>query len=243
MSVRRILALAALEFRLLLRNGENLLVTLALPIGTLVFFSLVTVVPTGEGTRIDFLVPGVLTLSVMGSAMVGLSIATGFERSYLVLKRLGGTPLRRVELVLAKAIATMLILVVQVVVIAVLALALGWSSDASSWGLAAVSLAVGAIAFAGIGLALAGRLPALGTLAIVNAVFVFLLAISGLLFPLERLPEPLAAIARLLPASALAEVLRAFLEPAAMFPTIPALVLGLWAITMPLLAAWLFRWE
>ena len=242
MSLRRIAAQTRMELRLLLRNAENLLVTLGIPIGTLVFFSLIDVLPTGEQRPVDFLVPGVLTLSVMGSAMVGLGIATGFERAYLVLKRLAGTPLRRYELVLSKALATMLILVIQVVVIAVLALGLGWNPSAVSWVAAAAALVVGGLAFAGIGLTLAGRLPALGTLAVVNAVFVFLLAISGLVFPLDVLPDALASGARLLPAAALADVLRALLAGAS-FPTASALVLGLWAVVMPVVAAWLFRWE
>src|SRR3712207_4390303 len=137
MSLRRIAAQTSLELRLLLRNGENLLVTLGIPIATLVFFSLVDVLPTGEQRAVDFLVPGVLTLSVMGSSMVGLGIATGFERAYLVLKRLGGTPLRRYELVVAKALATLLILVVQVAIIATLAMVLGWEPSASSWTIVA----------------------------------------------------------------------------------------------------------
>ena len=242
MSMRRVLAQTSMELRLLLRNGENLLVTLGIPIGTLVFFSLVDVLPTGEERAIDFLVPGVLTLSVMGSSMVGLGISTGFERSYLVLKRLGGTPLRRYELVVAKALATMLILVVQVAVIATLATILGWRHDAASWLIAALALMVGGFAFAGIGLTLAGRLPALGTLALINAVFVVLMLVSGLVFPLEELPAALAAGARVLPSAALGEILRSVLS-GGVLPAAPAVVLALWALVTPVIAATLFRWE
>lgn len=242
MSLRRIFAQTSMELRLLLRNGENLLVTLGIPIGTLVFFSLVDVLPTGEQRTVDFLVPGVLTLSVMGSSMVGLGISTGFERSYLVIKRLGGTPLRRYELVVAKALATLLILVVQVAVIAALALLLGWEPSASSWLLAGLALMVGGFAFAGIGLTMAGRLPALGTLAVINAVFVALLLVSGLVFPLDSLPGPLAAGARVLPSAALAEVLRSVLG-GGVLPAAPAVVLALWALVMPVVAAAVFRWD
>ena len=242
MSLRRILAQTSMELRLLLRNGENLLVTLGIPIGTLVFFSLVDVLPTGEQRAIDFLVPGVLTLSVMGSSMVGLGISTGFERSYLVLKRLGGTPLRRYELVVAKALATLLILVAQVAVIGPLAMLLGWEPDATSWLLVAIALMVGGFAFAGIGLTMAGRLPALGTLALINAVFVVLMLVSGLVFPLESLPAPLAAGARVLPSAALAEVLRSVLR-GGVLPAAPAVVLVLWAAITPVVAASLFRWD
>ena len=104
MSVRRVAAQTTMELRLLLRNRENLLVTLGIPVGLLVFFSQVDVLGLGD-RPLDFLLPGMLTIAALGSALVSLAIATGFERSYLVLKRLGATPLRRSELVLANALA------------------------------------------------------------------------------------------------------------------------------------------
>jgi ABC-2 type transport system permease protein len=238
---RRILPLAALEFRLLLRNGENLLVTLGLPVGALVFFSLVEVLPTPGDRAVDFLVPGVLALSVMGSAMVSLGISTGFERSYLVIKRLGATPLRRSELVVGKALATLVVLLVQVVVVGGIGLTLGWR-PAPVWWATIAALLLGALAFAGIGMALAGRLRALGTLALINALFVMLVPFSGLVFPLTSMPEPVAQAVQLLPSTALGETLRGALSPSG--PDVAALVvLAVWAVVMPLVAARLFRWE
>ena len=78
-----------------LERGETLLVTLGIPVVLLVFFAFGQVLPTGDRHPVDFLAPGVLTLAVMSTAMVSLGIATGFERSYGVLKRLGSTPLGR----------------------------------------------------------------------------------------------------------------------------------------------------
>ena len=91
----RFAQIAQAELVLQLRRGENLIVTLAVPLGILVFFSKVdTTIPSDFKHPVDFLVPGVLSLAVMAAAMVSLGIATGFERRYGVLKRLGSTPAR-----------------------------------------------------------------------------------------------------------------------------------------------------
>lgn len=241
MNPRRITALAGLEFRLLLRNGENLLVTLGIPIGALVFLSLVDILPTGGERAVDFLVPGVLALSVIGSAMVSLGISTGFERSYLVIKRLGATPLRRAELIVGKALATLLILLVQLLVVGGVGFALGWR-PAATWWLATVLLLLGALAFAGIGMALAGRLRALAALAVINALFLLLVPFSGLVFPLTSMPPAVAAAAQLLPSTALGDALRAALGAAGV-DAAAVVVLALWALATPLVAARVFRWD
>ena len=245
MSGRRIAAQTRMELRLLLRNGENLLVTLGIPVALLVFFSQVDVLDLGA-RPLDFLLPGMLTVAALGSAMVSLAISTGFERSYLVLKRLGATPLRRSELVLAKALAVGATLLLQIVVLVSVAIALGWTVQAAGREravlIAVPALILGALAFAGVGLAVAGRLRALTTLALVNAVFVLLLLVSGVVFPLSSLPDAMAAVARVLPSAALAQVLRAAF--AGNGPVIaPMGVLAVWAVAAPLAAAALFRWE
>lgn len=233
-----------MELKLLLRNGENLLVTLGIPLAVLLFFGLVPVLPTSGLSRVDFLVPGVLTLSIMGSSLVSLGISTGFDRAYLVLKRLGATPLRRSELVAAKAAAVLVVQGVQVTAVVALGAALGWAPDASAGDVALAVLAImlGSVAFAGIGLALAGGLPAFATLAATNAAFLFLMLVSGVAFPLDRLPGPLQALARTFPSTWLAEVLRGTLS-GGRGSTIGLGVLALWALGASLLAARVFRWE
>lgn len=241
---RRVAAQARMELRLLARNGESLLVTLGIPVGLLVFFALVPVLPTAGAEPVDFLVPGVVTLSVMGSAMVALGIATGFERFYLVLKQLGATPLRRWELVAAKAAAVAALVVVQVAVVATVAvLGLGWqpSPTGSVW-VVPVALVLATVAFAGLGLAMAGGLPAVATLAVANASFVGLLLVSGVVFPLTALPGWLATAAQALPAAPAATLLRAGVEGQPVPPAALA-VLAAWAVAAPALAAAVFRWE
>lgn len=239
----RVAAQTGMELRLLLRNGENLLVAFGIPLLVLVFFSLVDVLPTGDRSAVDFLVPGVLALSVMSTAMVSLGISTGFERYYLVLKRLGATPLRRRELVLAKTLAVVAVEAVQVAVVtAVAALGLGWEPSASRVGLVALALLGGTAAFAGIGLAMAGRLRAVATLAFANVLYIVLLLTSGIAIPLDRLPGPVATVAGLLPAAPLADLLRAGLGDAPVASG-DAMVLGAWAVGAVLFAGRVFRWE
>ncbi len=141
LSPRRVRAQAGMELRLLARNGESLLVTLGIPVGLLVFFSLVDVLPSGGRRAVDFLVPGIIALSVMSTSLVSLAIATGFERSYLVLKRLGASPLRRGELVVAKALSVLTVEGVQVAVVLATGWSLGWRpASSSAWWLAADDL-------------------------------------------------------------------------------------------------------
>lgn len=242
--MRRLAAQTGMELRLTLRNGESLLVAFGIPLGVLVFFSLVDILPHGEESPVDFLVPGVLALSIMSSALVSLGIATGFERFYLVLKRLGATPLRRSELVGAKIASVVVVELVQIVVVlAIAALGLGYEVSDPRLALAPLAVVLGTAAFAGLGLAMAGRLRAVATLALTNALYLFLFLIGGIAFPLDRLPDPLAAFARLLPSAALAELLRAALGAGSGSLVEELFVLTVWAIAAVTLAVRVFRWE
>ncbi|MGH8907500.1 MAG: ABC transporter permease [Egibacteraceae bacterium] len=240
--IRRVWAQARMELRLLLRNGENLLVTLGIPVALLLFFSLADVLPSPGEPRVDFLVPGVLALSVVGAAMVSLGISTGFERYYLVLKRLGATPLRRGELIAAKVLAILATEALQIVTVVAVGLALGWDPQLGGSWLAVLALLLGTAAFAGIGLGLAGSLRAIATLAVTNALFGLMLLVSGIIFPLSMLPAPLRTLALALPAAPLADLLRAGLHATAV-PWADLASLTAWALAAPLLAARLFRWE
>lgn len=241
--LRRLAAQTGMELRLTLRNGESLLVTFGIPLVLLVFFSLVDVLPI-DGSAVEYLVPGVLALSVMSTAMVALGIATGFERSYLVLKRLGASPLRRSELVGAKVLTVVAVEVVQVtLVLGVAVLGLGYRAPGAAAGLAIVAIALGTAAFAGIGLAAAGRLRAVATLALLNAAYLALLLVSGIAFPLDRLPSALQVVAGLLPSTALADLLRAAFSGATGDVVGDLVVLAVWAIAAVTLAVRVFRWE
>lgn len=236
-----VLAQTRTELTLAARRGESLLVTLAIPLGILVFFARVDSIATNLSDPVEFLVPGVLALAVMATAMVSLGINTGYERHYGVLKRLGATPLGRPGLLAGKTIGVLVVELVQTVLIVLTGWALGWSITPRLLPAVAVLL-VGTVAFAGLGLYLAGTLRAEVNLAVANALFLVLLFLGGMAYPLDRLPEALEVVARLLPGAALAETVRGVLEPGG-FPAGSASVLLAWAIVMPIAAARSFRWE
>ena len=226
-----------------LRNSEQLLLTLIIPVMLLVFFSLVDVLPTGTPEPIDFLAPGILALAVMSTAMVSLGIGTGFERSYKVLKRLGATPLGRSRLVVAKIVAVVAVELVQAVVLIPVAYLLGWSPSAPNWAAAIGAVVVGTVAFAGIGLSLAGTLRGEINLAAQNGLYLVLLLLGGMVIPFAKLPGPISAIAKALPSGALADVLREALTHAGTRPGTSWAILVAWAVVTPVVAARTFRWE
>ena len=174
--------------------------------------------------------PGVLALAVMSNAMVSLGIATGYERRYGVLKRLGSTPLSRDGLLAAKTVNVLLVEVVQADVIVLTGIALGWQRDRAS-SLAIVLLLIGTVAFAGIGMLLAGTLRAEANLAVANGLFLVLMFLGGIAYPLAKLPDPIEAVARRCPAAALSETVRAGAQrPASGSPPASCRVLLVWAV-------------
>ena len=238
---RALVAQARAETLLQLRRGENLVVTLAIPLGILVFFAKVDAISTDFAHPVDFLVPGVLSLAVMASAMVSLGIATGFERRYGVLKRLGTTPLSRGGLLVAKTATVLALELLQILLVVAVGIAIGWHVPAGI--IPAVGLLlVGTVAFTGIGMLMAGTLRAEATLAAANGLFLVLLFLGGMAYPLAKLPTPIQDFAKALPAAALSETVRSVLTPQA-FPVGELAVLVAWAIAAPLLAARYFRWE
>jgi len=237
--VRPLTAQLRLELALIARNGESLLLTLGIPVLLLVFFANVDVLPI-EGDPIDFLAPGILALAVLSTAFVNLAISVGFEREYGVLKRLGATPLGRPRLLGAKTLAILAVEAVQVLVLWPLALGLGW--DPSPQPGFVVAVVLGTVAFAGLALCLAGTQKALVTLAAANGLFLVLLLLSGMVIPLEELPDAARALAYALPSGALAEVIRGTLSGVGVANRAWAVLAG-WAVVGPVLAARLFRWD
>jgi ABC-2 type transport system permease protein len=231
------------ELRVIARNGEQLLVIIGIPTILLVFFSQVDVLPRGDQNAVDFLLPGILALAVMSTAMVSLGIATGFERSYGVLKRLGATPLGTRRLVLAKSLAVVLVEVVQLLVLIGVGLILGWRGDLNAVAPVVGVVLLGTLAFAGIGLTLAGTLRGEVNLAAQNGLYLVLLLIGGIMFPLDSLPNWLQVPAQLLPSGALADVMRGALTETSLNGGASWIVLAVWALVAPATAAKFFRWQ
>ncbi|GAA4152493.1 ABC transporter permease [Actinomadura keratinilytica] len=239
---RMVLAQTGYELRTLLRNGEQLLLTLIIPVVLLTLFGTTSLLDLGPGPRVDFLTPGILALAVMSTAFTGQAIGTGFERRYGVLKRLGATPLPRSGLIAAKTLTVVAVEVLQAAVICSVAAAMGWRPHGDPLSVLALVL-LGTAAFSGFGLLMAGTLRAEATLAAANLVYILLLAVGGVVFPLDDLPAGIRDALRLLPISALAEGLRDVLRDGAALPGGPLLILAVWTAAGLALAARFFRWE
>jgi ABC-2 type transport system permease protein len=238
-------AQAGLELRTLLRNGEQLVLVLIIPVLLIAAFSQENLVSYGRGvSRIDFLAPGILALAVMSTAFTSQAIATGFERRYGVLKRLGATPLSRSGLIAAKTLTVLAVEVLQSVLIVVVALALGWHphGGAGAVGWSVVLMVVGTAAFSGLALLLAGTLRAEATLAGANLLYLVMLGIGGVVFPLTKFPAGARHVLLLLPAGALSDGLRSVVQGGGA-PGRDLLVLAVWAVAAIAVTTRTFRWE
>ena len=242
---RMIRAQAGLELRLLARNGEQLLLTVIIPVLLLLAFGHANLISVGSGSRIDFIVPGILALAVMSTAFTSQAIGTGFERRYGVLKRLGAAPLSRPGLIAAKTVTVLAVEVIQVALVLAIGALLGWQPVASPTAIIWVPLLLlaGTAAFSGLALLLAGTLRAEATLAAANLLYLIMLGLGAVLFPLTKFPAGLRPVLRLLPADALADGLRVVLASGAWLPWRDLLVLCVWAVAGIALAARTFRWE
>ena len=238
----RVLAQARFEATTLLRNGEQLLVALVLPVAVLVGLVVTTGIPVGEGRRVDLVVPGVLALCVISSAFTGQAISVGFDRRYGVLRLLGVSPLGRTGLLAARATAVLAVIALQLLVIAGVGLALGWEPRWGGIPAALVSMLLGTWAFVALALLLGGTLRAEGVLALANLVWLVLLALGGVVVAGSELPDRFAQVVELLPSAALGDSLRAALVGGAVSPGHWA-VLVVWGAVATLLARRLFRWS
>lgn len=240
---RQILNQTGFELLLTLRRGENILVTLIVPVMLLIFFASLNIVPTTSGRAVDVLLPGILAIAIMAAGMVNLGIATAYERYYGVLKRLGSSPLPRSGLIIAKVLSILVLEVIQVLLLVGVAMLLyGWRPTGSAL-LTLLTLALGTITFAALGLAMAGALRAELTLAGANALFLLFILIGGGILPLSHLPAPLAAVAQILPAAALTQALQTSMTNGGAFPAFSLLVLAAWAVIILLVAITSFKWE
>jgi ABC-2 type transport system permease protein len=238
---RAIQAQTLMELRLALRRGESVLLTLIVPPVLLAFLGTLGPLSTVTEGSLDSLVPGVVTLAIISSAMVSLGIATAFERYYGVLKRLGSTPLPRAGLIVAKIASVLIIEALQIGIIAALAGGLLHWSPAASWWVGIPVVILGTCCFASLGLLMAGTLRAETTLALANGLYLLFLLAGGLVVSVELLPAWLRPLAQWLPAYALDNVLTAALVHGAVSSSLAVLV-G-WSAVLLALTIRFFRWE
>jgi ABC-2 type transport system permease protein len=238
---RQLIAQTAMELRLMLRNGEQLLLTIIIPTVLLILFASAPIADLPK-PRIDFLLPGVLALAVMSTAFTGQAIGTGFERRYGVLRRLGTTPLPRAVLLTAKTLSVLAVELLQVALLSIVGLAYGWSPHGNA--LATIGLLLlGTAAFSALGLLMAGTLRAEATLAAANLVYLVLLVLGGVAFPLTDFSSGVRHGLDLLPIAALTDGLRIMLRSGGSVPLHDWLTLLVWATIGAAAAARWFRWD
>lgn len=236
---------AVMELRLLARNGEQLLLALVIPLLLLVLGAKANgIVDLGAGRPIDIITPGILALAVLSTSFTSLAIATGFERRYGVLKRLGASPLPRWGLMVGKIAAIVVVEIVQLTVLSVVGLLLGWEPAGGVLAVAQllVLVVLGTAAFGSLGLLIAGTMRAEATLAVANLVYVLLLVGGGLLVPLTRYPDQVRHLLELLPSGALGQGLRDTFAGLGPDP-FSLVVLTVWAVCAGLLVSRTFTWE
>jgi ABC-2 type transport system permease protein len=239
---RMLRAQTGMEFKLLLRNGEQVGLTLLIPLLLLFFFNLPLLYSLGTPRRIDFVVPSIIALAVMSAAFTGLAIGTGFERKYAVLKRLGATALPRSVLIGGKTLAVLLLELVQLVLICGFGYALAWHPHGNP-AEALLLVVLGTAAFGGLGLLVAGTLRAEVTLAAANLIWLILLFAGGIAIPLDRFGGAARDVLQYLPSAALSDGLHAVLQHGAQLPVRDTVTLLVWAaVAVPAAARW-FRWE
>jgi ABC-2 type transport system permease protein len=243
----RVLAQARFEAAGLLRHGEQLIVSMVLPLLALVGLALVpypelAVGPLAGQARVDVLTPGVLALAVMSTAFTGQAILLAFERRWGVLRLLGTTPLGRGGLLTAKSLSVLVVIAVQLLVIGAVAAVLGWRPDPAGLLPALLAVVLGAVTFAALAACVGGVLRAEATLAVANLVWVLLAAGGGVLLPAGTFPEPLASAVSLLPSAALGDLLRAALVQGTLAWG-PLLTLTVWGALAVVLARRLLRWS
>ncbi|WP_132994353.1 ABC transporter permease [Gordonia zhaorongruii] len=242
--IRMLAAQTRMELTLLLRNGEQLLLTMFIPITLLIGLSILPI-DTGAGDtaadRATTFVPAILAVAIMSTAFTGQAIAVGFDRRYGALKRLGATPIPRWGIIAGKSAAVVLVVALQSLIIGGIGLAFGWRPSATGLALGVILIALGTIAFSTLGLLLGGTLKAEVVLALANLVWFVLLALASLTVFDEHVPAAVHWVARCSPSGALTEALRMALDSSVDLFGIGVLVA--WSVIGGALAVRWFRFE
>ncbi|MEZ7238423.1 ABC transporter permease [Rhodococcus sp. GXMU-t2271] len=227
-----------MELVLLLRNGEQLLLTMFIPITLLIGLTLLPIGDLGEA-RVERVLPAVMMVAVMSTAFTGQAIAVGFDRRYGALKRLGATALPKWGIIAGKSGAVALVVALQSILLGGIGLALGWRPEPVGLLLGAAVIALGTVTFATLGLLLGGTLRAEIVLALANVIWFVLLGIGSVVLAGDGLPDAVVHLARLVPSGALALALDAALRGSVDWLAVA--ILGAWAAVGGVLASRLFR--
>ncbi|WP_422117401.1 ABC transporter permease [Brachybacterium sp. UNK5269] len=240
-ALRRVLAHAGLETRVLLSNGEQLTVAVALPAMVLIGLWLLPLGRIPGVPSVDTAVAATFATALISTSFTSQAILTGFDRRNGVLRWVATSPLGRGGYLAGKILATLTTHVLQVVVLGAIALAIGWRPELLGLLAAVPVWLVGTVAFGALGLLVAGTLRTEAVLAVSNLVFVLLVAAGGVAFPTAAYPRILGGLVDLLPSGALGELMRACFASGP-FALGSAVVLLLWAALGSAAVVRWFRW-
>ncbi|MCP9272727.1 ABC transporter permease [Mycolicibacterium arenosum] len=204
---RMLAAQFRLELKLLLRNGEQLLLTMFIPITLLVGLVLLPIGESFGQNRADTFVPAIMALAVISTAFTGQAIAVAFDRRYGALKRLGATALPVWGIIAGKSLAVVTVVFLQSILLGAIGVALGWRPSLAGLVLGGVIIALGTAVFAALGLLLGGTLKAELVLALANLLWFVFAGIGALTLGGAIVPAGAVWAARLTPSGALTETL------------------------------------
>jgi ABC-type multidrug transport system permease subunit len=198
------------------------------------------------GRYIDFLIPGILGMNLMGGGLWGVGFVIVDMRIRKLLKRFLATPMKKRHLMLAVMLARMLFLLPEIVIVLVFARwAFGVEVHGSVLALGAV-IVLGAVAFSGIGLLVASRAAKLETVSgLMNLVMLPMWLLSGIFFSYERFPDPAIPFIRALPLTPLNDALRGVMLDGVGLSALSfeLAILGAYAVVTFGLALRWFRWS
>jgi ABC-2 type transport system permease protein len=237
---RRLRAAVGWDLRTLLGNGEQLLVTAVIPTALLVGLTVTGTPDLAPLPRAEAALAAAVAVAVVSSAFTGQAIALAFDRRSGLVRFLVTTPLGRPGVVTGRLVAVATVVAAQLALLVATAALLGYRPDPAALAGLAVSAGCGTAAFAGLGLLLGGTVRAEGVLAVANLAWLAMVALGGLVVPVERLPG--AAVTGLLPPGLLGEATRAAAVEGRIDPVACLLLLG-WAALAAALAARLLRWR
>jgi ABC-2 type transport system permease protein len=233
--------------RLFWRSRESAFFTFLLPIILLVILGSVYGDEEIDGVHAaSYLVAGMIGFGVVATAYAGLAINTVIRRESGVLKRVRGTPLPPAVYLGAAVLSTLIVIAIEVaiqVLIGRYVIDAGWPQAPGSL---VVGLLLGAVAFAALGLATTGLVrSAEGSSAVVNAIYLPMVFISGVFFSVSALPGFLEAIADVLPLTYLLDLVRSvFIDGESLGSSLTAVgVVALWGAAGLAIALRTFRWE
>lgn len=221
-------AASGLELKLLLRNGEQLLLAVLIPLAVLIGLATTTVVAL-QSPRVDTVTPGVLALAILSTAFTSQAITTAFDRRYGVLKRLAAAGVGKPLLVAGKCGAALVVIAGQWVLLGAVALLLGWQPHGNPAWVVLLGL-LGAAAFIGLALLLGGTLRAEAVLAFANVAWLALVVVGGVVVPLTRAPGWLHVVGELTPSGALSLALHAVLQAGTAPGALSLIVLAAWIV-------------